>query len=212
MHEIMSFLQGVDGVLDWLVDKSPLVGVIGGGVAVWLAVIGYKKWLPEVVGKRKSELAEDVIAGFYHMKDIIGWARFPGGYESEGASRESDIPEGDDERRMKNSYYRTVERLQNEGTTFSDLMAKKYRAMAYFGRDAGKDFDDSKELRARLIITAGQLIRYYNQRTTMPEDKWDKWEAMIGWGLEEDDEFSGKLDALVKRVEQFYGQWLLRKG
>jgi hypothetical protein len=57
---------------DWI-DIAQIVSVL---VASLVAIRGIQAWRREFVGKRRIELAEEVLALFYQAKDAIGWIRF----------------------------------------------------------------------------------------------------------------------------------------
>ncbi|WP_404294276.1 hypothetical protein ACD578_28705 (plasmid) [Microvirga sp. RSM25] len=152
----MTVWAWTDAVFTWIAGKAP-VGTAGAAVVdADIAVKGYHKWLPETVGKRKIELAEDVLADFHQVRDIIAWARNPGGFGGEGGTRLSAEGEDPDEKSMKDSYHRTRERLHAEAEVFSRLQSKKYRAIAYFGPDGAKPFQDLKENRSCCPRKIGQ--------------------------------------------------------
>ena len=46
-------------------------------VASWAGIRGLDAWRAEVVGRRKAELAEEVLAQFYRIRDVVAWARLP---------------------------------------------------------------------------------------------------------------------------------------
>ena len=56
-------------------------------LACLFAIYGIDAWRREFVGKRRMELAEEVLALFYQARDIIQSIRSPGGYVGEGQSR-----------------------------------------------------------------------------------------------------------------------------
>ena len=76
----------VDAILNSL---AALLTGIAAIVVAFVAVLGYRKWHLESIGKRKIELAEDIPADFYKARDVIRWACFIGGLEGEGKSRQA---------------------------------------------------------------------------------------------------------------------------
>ncbi len=65
--------------------------------AAWIAWRGLNKWRDETIGKRKAELAEDVIADFYEAREIILEARSPGSIRADegntGPKMDDETPE-----------------------------------------------------------------------------------------------------------------------
>src|SRR3974390_3027616 len=83
--------------------------------------------------KRRTEFAEEVLGDFYQARDIIQSARSPGGFGDEGATREKEIWETENDTRLLNSDFRTLERLDKNSGFFAQLLARRYRFIATFG-------------------------------------------------------------------------------
>ena len=62
---------------EWISALANLMTGLAAVVAGWAGVRGLDAWRAELVGQRKTELAEEVLAGFYRVRDILTWARFP---------------------------------------------------------------------------------------------------------------------------------------
>jgi len=64
---------------------------IGQGIAIilacWAIISGVGAWKREFIGKRKIELAEEVLATFFEVKDNISFIRNPFASNDEGSSR-----------------------------------------------------------------------------------------------------------------------------
>ncbi len=84
-----------------LVKAIPsVVTAITAIVGVVIAARGLNKWRAETIGKRKAELAQEVLADFYQARDIIDVARSPGGFGHEGDTRQKDDWESADDTRI----------------------------------------------------------------------------------------------------------------
>jgi|EndMetStandDraft_9_1072997.scaffolds.fasta_scaffold20072_1 hypothetical protein len=180
-----------------------------------IAVLSYRKWHSETTGKRKIELAEEVLARAYRARQAIASARSPLGWGNEGATRKRSEDETPSESQAKDAYYRTVERLLAENEVFTDLRSKKFLAMAYFPSDVAMPFDDLQKLRSSIIMSAQHLIQWYGKpQAQMPAMQLEfmRWEADIGWGaaVVEDDEKERELDRIIAEFERIFGAWLHR--
>ncbi|MBM3328880.1 MAG: hypothetical protein FJY67_05325 [Calditrichaeota bacterium] len=51
-------------------------------------ILGIEAWKREFIGKRRIELAEDVLAKFYEIRDFIAYIRNPFSYSNEFPPRE----------------------------------------------------------------------------------------------------------------------------
>ncbi|HEX4199310.1 MAG TPA: hypothetical protein VHZ26_17880 [Caulobacteraceae bacterium] len=179
------------------------IGTLLTGVATILAGIaalrGLNAWRLETVGRRKAELAEEVLAQFYRARDILTWARFP----IRSDDREVAAPAGEtahdvSERRRA---FAPVERLAQESQIFSDLQASRYRFMAYFGEEAARPFDEIRALQSEVISAADKLIRAQGKPETLETKAGrDAWESAIGWGAAED-RVAQRLAQAVKDIE-----------
>jgi hypothetical protein len=70
--------------LKLVLDIVQSIGVI---VAACTAIYGIGAWRREHEGRRRYELAEDVLASFYEARDRIASIRSVFGFESESSSR-----------------------------------------------------------------------------------------------------------------------------
>jgi hypothetical protein len=170
---------------------------------VRIGIQGLNKWRAETIGKRKAELAEEVLADFYEARDVINAARSPGGFGHEGATRPKAEWETEDDTRMLNAYFRTMERLRNKEEFFARLHARRYRFMAHFGTEAGEPYDDFHKIYARIVVAVRMLISTYEQRDrgSLPQNR-KVWEASIGWVPLDEDKIPAQLDALVFAIEK----------
>lgn len=55
-------------------------------VAGWAGIRGLNAWRAETVGRRKTELAEEVLAQFYRARDVLTWVRFPASGDDDGTA------------------------------------------------------------------------------------------------------------------------------
>lgn len=180
------------------------IGTLLTGVATVLAGIaalrGLSAWRLETVGRRKAELAEEVLAQFYRARDILTWARFP----IRSDDREVAAPAGEtahdvSERRRA---FAPVERLAQESQIFSDLQASRYRFMAYFGEEAARPFDEIHALQTEIVSAADKLIRAQGKPETFETQSGrGAWESAIGWGAAEEDRVAQRLAQAVKDIE-----------
>ena len=96
-------------------------------VGVIIASRGLNRWRLEAIGKRRAELAEDVLADFYEARDAIQAARSPLSSGDEGDTRIKAPDEFEADTRTLNAYYAVAERLAKKAEFFAKLNAKRYR-------------------------------------------------------------------------------------
>jgi hypothetical protein len=185
---------------EWVGALGNLVTGLGAGFGGWAALRGVNAWRAETVGRRKTELAEEVLAQFYRARDALVWARLPSDVQSasaEAASRTETTPDAGP------SMSAPVERLTQASQVFSDLQASRYRFMAYFGEEAARPFEDLKALHNNVVEAASQLIRSQG-KALGAADQADhhQWRATIGWGPQAQDELARRLDRAVREIER----------
>lgn len=136
-------------------------------IASIVAIYGITAWRVEFVGKRRIELAEEVLAHFYQARDIINSIRSSFGYEGEGKTRKSGLNESPKDKDALDQAYVLIERYNRHAELFSRLHALRYRFMAQFGPDASTPFDDLNKIINELLLSAKRKARL----STVPEWK-----------------------------------------
>jgi hypothetical protein len=63
-----------------------------------------------------------------------------------------------------NGYFAAAERLNNRSEFFAQLHARRYRFVAYFGRDAAKPYDDLHKIYADILVAVRMLLDTHRQR------------------------------------------------
>lgn len=177
---------------EWISAMGTAMTGVAALVAGWAAIRGVDAWRAEIVGRRKAELAEEVLAQFYRARDVLIWARLP--------DRPLGLVDEDDDRdRRHQSHASPIERLAQESTLFSELQASRYRFMAYFGAESAHPFEQMRAIHGEVMSSAQSLIRDADQLASDAER--DRWEDAIGWVEERDDVLAHRLADTIARVE-----------
>jgi hypothetical protein len=181
---------------------APVFTAAAAWAAVWIGWRGLKKWRAETIGKRKAELAEDVIADFLEAKDIIRDARLPGStHIDEGNTRPKTENETPDETKQYNVYFCVKERLSKRSEFFARLVARKYRFIAHFGTTAAKSYDDLVAILNEIDTAVHMLTITHNTVTSPDHEVRNKtWLATIFGGSDED-KIPARLEAIVTAIE-----------
>jgi hypothetical protein len=188
---------------DWISALANLMTGLAAVVAGWAGVRGLNAWRTEMVGRRKTELAEEVLAGFYRARDILTWARFPASDDNDDGEDDRSGTVLEDEELERGEIFTPVDRLTKESQVFSELQASRYRFMAYFGEEAARPFEEIRAIHSEVIDSAHNLIRTYGHESTGSEDaRRYQWQASIGWSEGDGDTLRKRLDLAVKTIEQ----------
>lgn len=179
-----------------------IIAAIAAVIGVAIAARGLNKWRAETIGKRKAELAEDILADFYQARDIINGARSPGSFDYEGNTRKKADWENEDDTRKLNGYFATIERLNGKAEFFAALHARRYRFAAIFGVEAAKPYNELHKIYAELVVAVQMLINTHRDRGegSLPKNR-RKWEETIWARYAENDPIPSRLDRTVEAIE-----------
>jgi hypothetical protein len=153
--------------------------------------------------KRRTSLAEEVLADFYQAKDIIDAARSPGSLGGESDTRQKESWETEADSRLLDSYYWPIERLRNKDEFFAQFLARRYGFIALFGSDAGQPFLDLWRIRGEILVSVRMLIGTHQNRHmgSLPEDR-KNWETTMGWVRTDIDPIAVRLNAAIDAIEK----------
>ena len=102
---------------------TDLLTAISVAIAAIAFVLGINAWKREFVGKRRIELAENVLALFYEAQDIIRGMRNPFSFGDEGSTRKRSELESEEESTILDSAYVVFERYQKKEKLFAELQS-----------------------------------------------------------------------------------------
>lgn len=146
-----------------LLKATPsIVTAITAIVGVSVAWAGLHRWRAETLGKRKADLAEQVLTGFLEVKDIFVWVRSPGSFGGEGTSRAPAADETPSQQQQRNTWFIPLERLTREKELFARLQTLQYAFAAHFGKAARAPFRVIREAHDEIFVAARMLIQMTN--------------------------------------------------
>lgn len=198
---------------------SEAIAVVATTVTTMLALYGIDAWRREHTGKRRIELAEDALALFYEAADVVAQIRSPisFGHEHQDLVRGDAETDAEFEARKRASI--VFVRLAPHTELFSRLHAMRYRFMAQIGKDKAQAFVDLRVIVNEIQSAAHMLARLW------PRDQFrdqvaldahramvDRYEAIFGWGLEEDDPIPPRVEAVIAKIENVCQPVISGKG
>lgn len=183
--------------------------ILASGVAIY----GISSWRREMMGKRKYELAEEVLALFYEARKKISEIRSIHGNIEEGKNRKPNPNETPEEQKALNDAYVVFERYQKNQEIFNRLHALRYRFMAIFGTNKAKPFYDLNKVVNEIFIAARMLgiLWHMRSQTHLPRSKErydkiiediEKYEAIFWEGLKDPDPITPKVDSLILAIDE----------
>lgn len=166
---------------DFLLDLLKVI--IPAGIAIFAALVG---WRWQIVGKRRFELAEQLLLQFNHAADVLQNARIPMSRANEGSTRGRDEHDPDEITRLKDSYWVPAERVNANIEVLAEARKNELIARYYFGPDAEKSFRAIKESADSVFEASRMLIMTVRHDGRPPVDqaaldRQHRWERDI-WG------------------------------
>ena len=201
---VVGFLPRTREGMDWetfgnvIKAVAPVFTAGAACSGAYIAYRGLTKWHAETLGKRRIELAEEVLADFYQARDIIKAARSPFSYSHEGQSRHRGENETEEDTRLLNSYFAPTERLVSKADFFAEAWARRYSFTAVFGSEAAGAYDDLFEVRNEIIVSVRSLISAHGHPVS-PTDR-TRWENTI-WAGAADDPIPTRIDRVIDAIE-----------
>lgn len=190
----------------WVADKAPAV-ITGAkdltlaGAAVCTTVFAWRaldKWRAETIGKRRLELAEDVLFSFYQVREIIQDAR-TAFVDAREMVREEGVPD----EVARSAYYAPIRRLRHSFDKITELRANRHRFAAVFGVEATAPWKEIERVLHDIDAASDTLLRNRDQHVPpdAPEAQFYTDQRRILARRSEGDPITPRLDAAVAQVE-----------
>ena len=192
-------------------DIASAIQAISIMLACWAVISGVDAWKRDFIGKRRIELAEQLLAKFFEVKDAVGYIRNPWSTSEEGKTRQRSDSEPPDESKILDRGYIAVERYQTKEEVFAEFNTLKYRAMAAFGTDTEEIFTETSKVVNSIFTSARMLGTYYWQqqmtRSATPDDYQNHLKEMRShekkiWDVGPDDEVRTALLSIQVHLEK----------
>ncbi len=138
---------------------------------VWIGWRGLTKWRAETIGKRRTELAEMVLADFYRFEDVMRTVRSP-------------LPLGDYGTPEMQVELQKIpgQRLSENSEFLSQMRVRKHAFAALFGKQAAFPFDEAHKLVELIDATHVTMSTFLEMRSNEDPSKraqFQAWEDVI---------------------------------
>ena len=187
-----------------------VITAISVAIAAIAFVSGVNAWKREYVGKRRIDLAENILALFYEAQDAIREIRYPNLFFGEARDRKRSEDELEEDSEILDQAYVVFERYRKKEKLFAELRSLKYRVMATFGSRAGEPFDELSAVLEQIFGSA-RLLTYYSKvrgGVEMNEDEYRKHlermntHGAILWLMDEEkDDLAQRVQHAVEKIE-----------
>lgn len=190
-----AFAIDLGSVPDWILALAAIIAAAQG----WRTL---SQWRREGAGRRRMELAEQVLADFYQAQHQISKVRHPIGHLTEAYQRVGRDEEDEAVREWRDMYYPTFARLEQVSPFFAGMKARQFQAQAVFGDKLDAAYDKIELVLYRVRIAAEELYEddpSVRQPTEAGFAKHLVLRADIWW--DRDDELAKEVEGAIKQVE-----------
>jgi hypothetical protein len=104
-----------------MIEIATIAQAVAIFAACWAIISGIGAWKREFIGKRQIELAEQVMAKFFEIRDAIAFIRNPFSQFDEGSTRKRADYETPDEAQLLDRGYIVVERYAKKEAAFAEF-------------------------------------------------------------------------------------------
>ena len=200
-------------MLKIILEIISTVAIVGASI---VAIYGINAWRKEFSGKRKIELAEEVLALFYEARDAISAIRSPYGFQSEGSTRKPQEGETLQQKKARDDAYVVYERLDKRKEVFNKLHSKRYQFMARFGKEEIKPFEDLMHIVIDIQCAADQLAEIWCEVAFNQEDeerlkKERKEDGSKIWQRSKNDVIDPRVEKVISDIEEICKPIILGK-
>lgn len=188
----------------WL---SALLSFAGALVTLFIGLVG---WRLQLIGKRKTELAEEALLAFAQAADAVRAIRSPGGFSNEGEAVREELGKPKDEELSGESYHVTLWRIRQHRAKFEGLRRVQLLCKYHFGDDAEAAFAELNDALNKIVVAARMGVTTARRGEATYKDqaaadaafaRTEKWESAIWEGAGEMDEIAPMVDGARRKLE-----------
>jgi hypothetical protein len=179
-------------------------------VTAYFASRGLNAWRRQLVGKRRLEVAEDMLLAAYKAASNLRHVRNPLNF-GEGRSRERDPGERPGMASSKDMYFVPLERLRGLSDELAQVSKVRFLAAVHFGQEAVLPFDAIHKAYHEVAVAARMLVTTVGELAPSDTAK-ALWEKTIWNGGAEDDPITTVVTKAVRDLEAFCRPHLTEGG
>ena len=158
----------------------------------------------QIVYKRRFELAETVLSDAYSFRDFLTYVRNGAGFSGEGETRKAIEDETDTIKRVRNTFFVPLERLNKRADFIGAMLAREHACRSHFGEPATEAFSLFNHVLGRIRVASHTLMEMAGQTDSSEEIQLRlKLKNDIWSGYGQEDELSEKIDRAVVLIESF---------
>jgi hypothetical protein len=128
-----------------------------------VAIRGINAWSREHTGKKRIDVAEEMLNLFFRARDAISYIRGPDGFYEDGD------PLGNSPNTLVNATKVPVRRMNENSELFAQIRAMRTRAMALFGESAAEPFTTLDDILEDIEMSSVALALNYKYVDEHPD-------------------------------------------
>jgi hypothetical protein len=204
-------------------EVSKIIQLAFYAVTATVAVIGLNAWRAQMVGKHAYEVAKDVVAGAFRVRDSIKRCQNAFVSANEWAERAPVPGESDQERHAGESYFAYVKRFNKVVEAIESWYPATVEAEAIFGAEAKQKAVALTAVASKLnaAITVYHRLMYRGQITSQHDQFFNIINGINEFSMPDlqqngvppdDNNFQSEFDAAVKDIEIFFMRHMNQKA
>jgi hypothetical protein len=190
-------------------EVARIVGIAiqAGSIAVtaYFASRGLSAWRKQLVGKRRCELAEEILTSAFTVEQRIRFIRNGMGFKGEGKTRPRLESEPDQFSDTRDMYFIPLERISKHDETLTRFETLRVLAQAHWGSHAGRPFDTILSVVREVAVAARMLVSTVGDQGNRGSRS--QWELAI-WDSGPDDALRRRVNDAVRDIESLCRQFL----
>lgn len=222
----MNYLEGGPMWLDVLNGACAVVVAAAAAVTAVFAARGLNAWRSELSGRRKYELAEEVLLALRELDGLIAWIRSPVSTEDEQAEFVKGDNESSDDFHTRKMYSTAWLRYSKRQDFFEKFKALQFRAAVILDEQHEKPLADAVAVVDDVLQAgywAANFARQYNEQVRQYQAGFTSrmggadWAAKmheqedVYWGTGKDDPTKLRLTTAIAQAQALYRPILLGK-
>lgn len=195
-------------ILNTIESFAPIVQAISIVVTAVFASLGLNTWRKQMIGKRKFDVAENILVSMFRMKKIITDIRNPFVMASEIKLTRKWFQANQSQEKEPNdtslAYLAISWRMSQKNEQIQELLSLRPVGTVLFGNMVDEAISDFNRALNEIAMAANMLYDAASRNETLDKGLATDLRAKI-WQANDDDEIAKRLDATVNKVLRVCG-------
>lgn len=186
---------------------TALLSFAGALVTLFIGLVG---WRIQLIGKRRTELAEEALLAFAQAADAVRAIRSPAGFSNEDEAVRAELGTPAGEELPGESFHVTLWRMRQHRSKFEGLRRVQMLCKYHFGDEAEAAFAELNDALNKIAVAARMGVTTARRSEPAYRDQAvadaafalvERWENAIWEGAGEVDEIAAIVDGARRKLE-----------